>query len=179
MHEALRGILSHWPSAATANSSKEVLLLHEIEMLTEHADQSALVPPYHPASVSGSCCAPHFPTNIVTPAGEFQADAELRDLLVGTIVDSFQGCGPKQLAQSAHHTAHDTQHYSYLERCNGRSAIFCLLHLCWPRLSHTIHQLVGCAGPRTFVWLSERFLCFVPMQCRPTTVTQIGRYIVF
>ena len=42
VHEALRGILSHWPSAATANSSKEVLLLHEIEMLTEHADQSAL-----------------------------------------------------------------------------------------------------------------------------------------
>jgi hypothetical protein len=91
-------------------------------MLTEHADQSALVPHYHPASVSGSCCAPHFPTNIVTPAGEFQADRELRDLLVGTIVDSFQGCGPKQLAQSAQHTAHGTQHYSYSERCNGRSA---------------------------------------------------------
>ena len=69
--ELLRALVAHWPSAANANSSKEVLLLHEIEMLLEH-------------------CPP-----------ETMGEARLRDLVLDTITSSFQGSKNFRVAERA------------------------------------------------------------------------------
>ena len=67
----LRAVVTYWPTAASANSSKEVLLLHEVEMILDHCPPEAL------------------------------ADISLRNLLVDTITSSFEGSKNFRVAERA------------------------------------------------------------------------------
>eukprot|EP00802_Teleaulax_amphioxeia_P015309 Tamp_15396.p1 GENE.Tamp_15396~~Tamp_15396.p1 ORF type:complete len:480 (+),score=95.13 Tamp_15396:119-1441(+) len=69
--ELLRAVVSYWPTSASANSSKEVLLLHEIELVLEHCPPEAL------------------------------ADLTLRNLLIDTMTSSFEGSKNFRVAERA------------------------------------------------------------------------------
>ena len=69
--EILKSIMDHWPTALSANSTKEVLLLHEIEMLLDHSPAEAL------------------------------GDPVLRDLLMDKITTCFEGSKNFRVAERA------------------------------------------------------------------------------